>query len=368
MSLTVKDILEMTFKRSFKGYDEDEVDKFLDQIIDELKALQGENTSMRNELNDLKQREKKIKDAEETIMHTLVSAQKSSERVLNEAARKAELILDNAENTARQRAERTTKKLAEAEIRLKEVRANAQNFATNFANMINSSAAAFEKMYHSYFGEDNVASGGINVEALEKIDKELAPKLEDIDVPRAGEQPKAETIQEIEIVTGSEETEPEADYTPEPEIASGQEIGIVTGSEETESEAGYTPEPEIASGQEIEIVTVSDETESEAEAESEPMTAPKNKGLMELHEINKVLNDLEKGDDILQDSYEDESAEQDNTEDKAKNAGLGGYKPKYDDYSWLYENDDKTDGNFELSIKDPKEKDELKSLIDEIID
>ncbi|MDD5018027.1 MAG: DivIVA domain-containing protein [Eubacteriales bacterium] len=367
MSLTVKDILEMTFKRSFKGYDEDEVDKFLDQIIDELKVLQSENTRLINELNDLKQRDKKIKDAEETIMHTLVSAQKSSERILNEAARKAELILDNAENTARQRTEQTTRELAEAERRLKEVRANAQSFATSFANMINSSAATFEKMYRSYFGDDDsVARGGINTEALERIEQDLSSGLKDIDE------------------SGLEE-EPEAGPVSEPEAASEQEIEIITVPEEAEAEAASEPEaeteavsepetePEAASEPEAETEAVSEpETEPEAvsepETKAEPKKKPKKKGLMELHEINKVLSDLEKGDDILQDSYEDDSIEQDDKEDKTKTAGLGGYKPKYDDYSWLYENDDKTDGNFELSLKDPKDKDELKSLIDEIIE
>lgn len=47
MPLTEKDILEKTFKRSFKGYNENEVDKFLDKIIDEFRALSKENASLK---------------------------------------------------------------------------------------------------------------------------------------------------------------------------------------------------------------------------------------------------------------------------------------------------------------------------------
>ena len=47
MSLTTKDILEKTFKKGFKGYDEDEVDKFLDEIIDEFKAIKAENETLK---------------------------------------------------------------------------------------------------------------------------------------------------------------------------------------------------------------------------------------------------------------------------------------------------------------------------------
>ena len=79
--LTVKDILEKTFKRSFKGYDEDEVDKFLDQIIDEFKALQGEITALKDELSVAKEQVGKVKQTEDTIMKTLISAQKTSERL-----------------------------------------------------------------------------------------------------------------------------------------------------------------------------------------------------------------------------------------------------------------------------------------------
>ena len=61
MPLTVKDILEKTFKRSFKGYDEDEVDKFLDQIIDEFKLLQNDVAALKSELADAKEHLDKVK-------------------------------------------------------------------------------------------------------------------------------------------------------------------------------------------------------------------------------------------------------------------------------------------------------------------
>ncbi|MGI5849911.1 MAG: DivIVA domain-containing protein [Christensenellales bacterium] len=292
MSLTAKDILEKTFKRSFKGYDEDEVDKFLDQIIDEFKALQSENESLKQELDSAKEQAKKIKETEETIMHTLVSAQKTSERILNEAARKAELVIDNAETTAKRRAEQTTRELSLAEAKLEEVKKSAQRFAESYASMINAEASSFEKIYRSYFGDIGaIIGGGINKDALERIDGDITQSLKEIE---------------------PQETAPKPDL-----------------------DLTSAPDPEAK------------------------------KTLLEFNEINQALTELEKGDDILQDSYEDIQPPKAQDE---KQPGLGGFKPKYDDYSWLYENDDKQDDNFELSFKDPKEKDELKSLIDEIIE
>ncbi len=358
MSLTVKEILEKTFKRSFKGYDEDEVDKFLDQIIDEIKALQSENESLIKEQKSLKEQANKVKSTEETIMHTLVSAQKSAERVMNEAARKAELILESAESTAKQKKEQTAKELAETEQKLKTLRASAKSFAASFANMINSQAADFEKNYKSNFGDtdvfpDEVINSDI---VLEQEPKEQPDKSfeENANI-------KPEEKPELQIFA-KQDNEPEAQMISEIPTALPPE-------EDTEAQA----------------------------ADEQPVS--QRGGLMELHEINQALSDLEKDGDILQDSYEQDTKEPEETqpeeigfeetepeetqpeetkENKAEEPGekkekikpeAASYKQKYDDYSWLYENDDnQKEDDFELSFKNEKEKEELKSLIDEIID
>jgi DivIVA domain-containing protein len=57
--LTAKEILEKDFKQGFRGYDQDEVDKFLDLIIKdyenfqkEYDAIVQENNRLRRELQD----------------------------------------------------------------------------------------------------------------------------------------------------------------------------------------------------------------------------------------------------------------------------------------------------------------------------
>ncbi len=301
MPLTIKDILEKTFKRSFKGYDEDEVDRFLDQIIDEFKALQSENEALKSALAVANDKLGRMSETEETIMNTLVSAQKSSERMLAEAARKAELIIDSAQTTARRRAEQTVTEVSEAEKRLDEIKAFASQFAENFANMINSQAASFDKAYRSYFGEPE-APGGISAEATRRIGTDVEDGLKSIGV-----------------IEEAQETEP----------ADDPQGGKPVGARETDMlEMSETP---------------SDETPkvSSEMPESE-------KGFMALNEINKALSELEEQDgDILGD-------------DEADTA----YKPRYDDYSWLYDGDDTKNA----ADNSRKGDDELKTLIDEVID
>lgn len=298
MPLSVKDILEKTFKRAFKGYDEDEVDRFLDQIIDEFKALQSSNEQMKAALDAANERLNRISETETTIMNTLVSAQKSSERMLAEAARKAELIIDSAQTTARRRSEQTMTELAQAEKHLEEIRAQATQFAESFANMINSQAASFDRAYRSFFGEAETA-GGINTEATRRIGSDVEVGLKDIGV--IGGSPDKKAPDELPDV------EPDTLHDPDPvELPEIPPAGI---------------------------------------PDSPPGELPPSKDMMSLQDINRALTELEEQDG----SILGEEADSD-------------YKPRYDDYSWLYNSDGKE------SAVAGKEDEALKSLIDEVID
>jgi cell division initiation protein len=320
VSLSVKDILEKTFNRSFKGYNEDEVDQFLDQIIDELKALdteiqklRSENAGLQKVLNTQKQHREKIKETEETIMNTLVSAQKSSERVMREAARKAEMIIDSAENTAKQRVAQTESDVKEAERRLEDIRESAKHFAEKFTDLVNTTAAAFAGKYQASFG--SAPAGGINAAALSKIDQEIARSLRDIETPEeTGNTAEADKVRD--------------------DVSNDAAVQTAAGADEAPEDAGNI-------------------------AHSADNDAGLQKGLMELHEINRALSELEEQDDVLQDA-QDADAPKGRPE-------FSDYKQKYNDYSWLYDSDGQA-ADEQKSVKEPEDKDQLKSLIDEIID
>lgn len=364
MSLTVKDILEKTFKRSFKGYDEDEVDKFLDQIIDEIKVLKNENAELLKGQKSALEQSDKIKQTEEAIMNTLVSAQKSSERIMNEAARKAELILESAERTAKQKKETTARALVESERKLEIIRGSAKRFSSSFANMINTQAADFEKNYQSYFGEmDAFADNVMNIKEPDKVKEDFVSSTFGIiqnepEEEKLVSEPEAQMISDLSpevenFVEPSLKPEPEPDMPKETQTVDVKPLEVQPKEALSEQRSSVEQEPEI-----------------DKKPEAEPLPDPKDGGLMELHEINKALSELEKGEDILPENKEQQSPKEKLAQgDSQKKTDKSAYKQKYDDYSWLYENDDKPeDDDFELSFKNPKEKEELKSLIDEIID
>ena len=343
MSLTTKDILEKTFTRSFKGYNEDEVDKFLDEIIDELKLLQNENEALKKEIKSVKELESNIKETEETIMNTLVSAQKSSERILREAARKAELLIDNAENTAKQRAEQTEKDLVGMERKLGTIKQSASNFAMSFMEMINAQTTSFETTYQSFFGDmDAYSSSGINHEALEKIDKSISQDIEEI--VGSNENPEEdETIDAQQLLNREDKLEIEWNLPvgEQPDVV-GEEAIMFSDPESSAVRSKEKQGYELPSN----VSEVAD-NEPDALLKTEPEVEAGDIEPMPINEINKVLTEMEEREDVISDSDEN----------------------KFDDYSWLYGDEKKgSSSEFELSFKDPKEGEQLKNLIDDIIE
>jgi cell division initiation protein len=111
--LTPLEIQKQDFTRGFKGYAVDEVRSYLHLIAEEMEHLlkemdriARENGRMREELADHSEREKILKD-------TLLSAQKVSEEVRQNARKEAELIVKDAELLAERMTQQALSRVAD---------------------------------------------------------------------------------------------------------------------------------------------------------------------------------------------------------------------------------------------------------------
>lgn len=102
MALTPLDIHNKEFRRVFRGYDEEEVDEFLDQVVREYEKIFKENAELREALAAKESNIDKYRDLEETLQKTLVIAQQTAEDIKQGAAREAELIVREARLKAEQ--------------------------------------------------------------------------------------------------------------------------------------------------------------------------------------------------------------------------------------------------------------------------
>lgn len=102
MKLTALDIHHKEFRHSLRGYSEDEVDSFLDQVADEFDRLFKENIDLAEKLEQANERVRAYQSMEATLNNTLLAAQRSAEEIVNKAGLEADGMLRDAELKAKE--------------------------------------------------------------------------------------------------------------------------------------------------------------------------------------------------------------------------------------------------------------------------
>lgn len=108
MNITPKDILDKEFARKFHGYDPQQVDEFLDEIIKQFESLIEENENvvakneeLKTEISRLRSQTDKSDDLEERLMATVLTAQRNATLYLERAEAQAAKVMDIANQNAR---------------------------------------------------------------------------------------------------------------------------------------------------------------------------------------------------------------------------------------------------------------------------
>ena len=97
MKITPLDIQQMVFRSRFRGYDKDEVNRFLEELAQTVEELNRDNAISREKIVFLDQQLAELKRTETTLSNTLVSAQSLAEDVKRTAQREADLVMKEAE-------------------------------------------------------------------------------------------------------------------------------------------------------------------------------------------------------------------------------------------------------------------------------
>ena len=95
--ITPADIENKEFSRAKKGYNEEEVDEFLDLIIVDMEKLIRENRQLKEELGKAHVQVDKHMSTETSVYETLESARSLMNDIAASAERRAEILLKNAE-------------------------------------------------------------------------------------------------------------------------------------------------------------------------------------------------------------------------------------------------------------------------------
>jgi len=94
--LTPLDIQKKVFSRKFRGYCDEEVDIFMDQITQDYEKLFRENQELKGQLEQVNKNIARYQEIEEVLKKTMILAQKSAEEVRQNAEKEAQLLIDQA--------------------------------------------------------------------------------------------------------------------------------------------------------------------------------------------------------------------------------------------------------------------------------
>ncbi|MFE4711249.1 MULTISPECIES: DivIVA domain-containing protein [Bacillales] len=136
MPLTPLDIHNKEFSRRLRGYDEDEVNEFLDQVIKDYESVIRENKELQNQLLALQERLDHFVNIEETLSKTIIIAQEAADEVKNNSKKESQLIIKEAEKNADRIINEALSKSRRISIETEELRKQASIYRTRFRTLL----------------------------------------------------------------------------------------------------------------------------------------------------------------------------------------------------------------------------------------
>ncbi len=136
MALTPLDIHNKEFSKSFRGYDEDEVNEFLDQIIKDMEILMKEKREMEEKLAGVSERLGHFTNIEETLSKSILVAQETAEEVKANARKEAQLIIKEAEKNADRIINESLVKSRKVALEIEELKKKATVYRIRFRSLL----------------------------------------------------------------------------------------------------------------------------------------------------------------------------------------------------------------------------------------
>ncbi|TGB00215.1 DivIVA domain-containing protein [Sporolactobacillus shoreae] len=136
MPLTPLDIHNKEFSRGFRGYDEDEVNDFLDQIIKDYEALIREKKDLEQQVKNSGEKLSHFSNIETTLNKSILVAQETAEEVKNSANKEAKLIVMEAKKNADRIINEALEKSRKVTLNIEELKKEANVYRTRFQMLI----------------------------------------------------------------------------------------------------------------------------------------------------------------------------------------------------------------------------------------
>ncbi|TSB46340.1 DivIVA domain-containing protein [Alkalicoccobacillus porphyridii] len=136
MPLTPLDIHNKEFTRAFRGYDEDEVNEFLDQVIKDYEAVLREKKELFEQVTSLEEKLDHFNNIEETLNKSILVAQEAAEELRRNAQKESQLIVKEAEKNANRIVNDALTKSRKVMMEMEELKKQASVYKMRFKMLI----------------------------------------------------------------------------------------------------------------------------------------------------------------------------------------------------------------------------------------
>lgn len=171
--LTPLDIQNKEFGREFRGYSMQEVDEFLNLVIDGYERLYKENMEAKDSITKLQESLKQYKNLENTLQSALVVAQSASEQVQKNAEEKAENIIADANNKAKEIIANSFEEVKKLEYRYEELKRSVDVYRAKMTALLESQLGILKKVETSDATFAEITGMREAVEEVEAVEREI---------------------------------------------------------------------------------------------------------------------------------------------------------------------------------------------------
>ena len=190
--LTPLDIQNKEFKRTFSGYSMQEVDEFLNLVIDGYEKLYKENMDCKDRITKLEESVNQYKNIENTLQSTLVVAQSAGEQVQKNAEEKAANIIADANNKAKEIVASSFEEVKKLEYRYEELKRGIDVYTAKMTALLESQLGLLKKVETSDKTFAEIKGMKEAMEAVKEVEEEIMQtKYEPAE--ENNEEPSAET-------------------------------------------------------------------------------------------------------------------------------------------------------------------------------
>ncbi len=281
MPIKPLDVRRKEFKNSLRGYDQNQVDDFLDAVADEFERTYTDNVRMRDEISNLRERLGQFEDLEGSIQSALVHAEQAANDLRESAKREADTLRESAkreaELTIREAQSRSHQMLADSSSRIERVqesyealREAKQKFASEFRYLLHSYLEVMDNADVATAKEiESSLRDRLDTESIALVHEAAAHETPDAESPDT-ESPDAEVVDQ-ETGESAFYEEGEQDETPSPEqstqpfVMQSSDEASEHGTSEIEQQTEEPEEADIVEAEEPEIEPTSARTEADHE-------------------------------------------------------------------------------------------------------